>query len=313
MCTDTFESIMNTKKRLLIKKQKPQTKVKEARVFNAIIILIGIIIVVLTLYPIFYVVIASLSRPFFVETGEVMFWVKGFTWDSYVKAFQKPGIWTAYGNSILYTVGGVLVNMVFTSAMAYALSKERLIFRKFFTFLAVFTLWFNAGIIPTYMNFVDFNLIDTRSAIFFGFAINTYNLIILKSFFEQLPKSIEEAAIIDGASNSRIFANIYLPLSKPALATIGMFYAVSRWNGYFWAMNLLKDDAKIPLQVLLKKLIVDRAANETEASIITQASLSSPTTVIYAIIVISIIPMMIVYPFIQKYFKKGATIGSVKG
>ena len=286
---------------------------RNEKIFNAIMVAVGIIITILSLYPIYYVVIASLSRPLYVESGEVMFWLKSPTIASYVAAAKKPGIWTAYANTIFYTAAGVLVNMFFTATMAYALSKKQLIFKKFFTLLTVFTLWFNAGIIPTYVNFVDFNLIDTRAAVLFGFAINTYNLIILKSFFEQLPESIEEAAIIDGARNLSIFWRIYLPLSNPALATVGMFYAVSRWNGYFWTMSLLTSDTKVPLQVFLKKMIVDKVSNETDSAILTTASLSSPTTVIYATIVISIIPMLIVYPFVQKYFKSGATIGAVKG
>ena len=286
---------------------------RNEKIFNMVMVAVGIIITILSLYPIYYVVIASLSRPLYVDGGEGMFWLKSPTIASYVAAAKKPGIWTAYANTIFYTAAGVLVNMFFTATMAYALSKKQLIFKKFFTLLTVFTLWFNAGIIPTYVNFVDFNLIDTRAAILFGFAINTYNLIILKSFFEQLPESIEEAAIIDGARNLSIFWRIYLPLSKPALATVGMFYAVTRWNGYFWAMSLLTSDTKVPLQVFLKKMIVDKVSNETDSAILTAASLSSPTTVIYATIVISIIPMLIVYPFVQKYFKSGATIGAVKG
>ena len=286
---------------------------RNEKIFNMVMVTVGIIITILSLYPIYYVVIASLSRPLYVDGGEVMFWLKSPTIASYVAAAKKPGIWTAYANTIFYTAAGVLVNMFFTATMAYALSKKQLIFKKFFTLLTVFTLWFNAGIIPTYVNFVDFNLIDTRAAILFGFAINTYNLIILKSFFEQLPESIEESAIIDGARNLSIFWRIYLPLSKPALATVGMFYAVTRWNGYFWAMSLLTSDTKVPLQVFLKKMIVDKVSNETDSAILTAASLSSPTTVIYATIVISIIPMLIVYPFVQKYFKSGATIGAVKG
>ncbi|MCT4544343.1 MAG: carbohydrate ABC transporter permease [Vallitalea sp.] len=283
------------------------------RIFNSVMTVVGIIISIVTLYPIFYVLIASLSKPIFVENGDVMFWFKGFNFESYKQAFMKDGIWIAYGNTLFYTVVGVFVNMFFTTTMAYALSRERLIFRKFFTLMAIFTMWFNAGMIPLYMTFKDYNLLDTRTAIIIGFAVNTYNLVIMKSFFEQLPKSLEEAAFIDGANNLKIFSRIFLPLSKPALATVGMFYAVTRWNGYFWAMNLLQDDNKVPLQVLLKKLIVDKVANETEAAIVTTNSLFSPTTVIYAIIIIAIIPMMIAYPFVQKYFKKGATVGAVKG
>ncbi len=286
---------------------------RNERIFNGSMIVAGIIVSIITLYPLLYVLIASVSKPIFVENGDVMFWVKGFTLASYKAAFLKDGIWIAYGNTIFYTVAGVFINMFFTTTMAYALSKERLPLRKFFTLMAIFTMWFNAGMIPLYMTFRDFNLLNTRTAIILGFAVNTYNLIIMKSFFEQVPKSLEEAAFIDGANNLKIFARIFLPLSKPALATVGMFYAVTRWNGYFWAMNLLQDDNKVPLQVLLKKLIVDRVANETEAAIVTADSLASPTTVIYAIIIIAIIPMMVAYPFVQKYFKKGATIGAVKG
>lgn len=286
---------------------------RNEKIFNGAMTVVGIIISIVAFYPIFYVLIASFSKPIFVENGDVMFWLKGFSLESYRQAFMKDGIWIAYGNTMFYTIAGVFVNMFFTTTMAYALSRERLIFRKFFTLMAIFTMWFNAGMIPLYMAFKDYNLLDTRTAIIVGFAINTYNLVIMKSFFEQIPKSLEEAAFIDGANNLKIFSKIFLPLSKPALATVGMFYAVTRWNGYFWAMNLLQDDNKVPLQVLLKKLIVDKVANETEAAIVTANSLYSPTTVIYSIIIIAIIPMMIAYPFVQKYFKKGATVGAVKG
>lgn len=293
------------------KSKKPMSKGE--KIFNIVMNISGVAISAIVLYPIFYVLIASLSQPFFVDNGDVMFWVKGFNLESYKQAFAKDGIWLAYGNTIYYTLGGVAVNLIFTATMAYALSKKRLILRRTFTFMAMFTMWFNAGMIPFYMTFVDLGLLDTRTSVFIGFAINTYNLIILKSFFEQVPPSLEEAAFIDGATNIQIFTKIYIPLSKPALATVGMFYAVTRWNGYFWAMNLLRDDKKIPLQVLLKKLIVDRVANATEAGIVTSDSLWSANTVIYAIIIIAIVPMIIAYPFVQKYFKKGATIGAVKG
>lgn len=282
-------------------------------VFNITMNIIGVLISLVCLYPLYYVLIASLSKPLLVENGTVIIYPVGMTLESYRQAFAKDGIWMAYANTIFYTVFGVLVNMAFTASMAYALSKKRLVARKFFTLFTVFTMWFSAGIIPLYMTFRDFNLLDTRAAILFGFALSTYNMIILKSFFEQMPASMEEAAFMDGASNFTIFSRIYLPLSKPALATIGLFYAVNRWNGYFWAMNLLTSDNKIPLQVLLKKLIVDRVANETEAAIVTGASLSSPTTVIYAIIIIAIVPMLVAYPFVQNYFKAGLTIGANKG
>lgn len=286
---------------------------KGERSFNVVVNIIGVLISLLCLYPIIYVLSASFSRPLFVENGTVTLLPVGTTLDSYREAFKKPGLWMSYANTIFYTVVGVAVNMAFSTTMAYALSKKRLVFRTFFTLFCVFTMWFSAGIIPLYMTFRDFHLLDTRFAILFGFSINTYNLIIMKSFFEQVPSSLEEAAFIDGASNLRIFAQVYLPLSKPALATVGLFYAVNRWNSYFWAMNLLTSDSKLPLQVLLKKLIVDKVSNETEAAIVTAGSTWSPTTVIYAIIIIAIVPMLVAYPFIQKYFKTGLTIGANKG
>ena len=283
------------------------------KIFDAALNVFGVILVAIILYPIYYVFIASISRPLPVENGSVILTPVGVTLESYRQALKTPFLGTALLNSLYYTFGGVLVNMVFSTTMAYALSKKRLVGRKIFTLFTVFTMWCSAGIIPLYMTFRDFHMLNTRSAILFGFAMNTYNMIILKSFFEQVPESLEEAAFIDGASDFRIFSQIYIPLSKPALATVGLFYAVNRWNGYFWPMNLLTDDSKVPLQVLLKKLLVDKVKNEMESAIITSASLSSQTTTIYALIIIAIIPMAIVYPFVQKYFKTGLTIGANKG
>jgi len=165
-------------------------------VFNNIMNVFGILITVLALYPLYYVFIASFSKPYYVENGDVMFRIIGFTLDSYKQAFAKNSIWIAYGNTIFYTVFGVLFNMFFTATMAYALSKTRLLARKWLTIFVVFTMWFSAGIIPLYMTFRDYHLLNTRFAVLGGFALNTYNLIILKSFFEQVPSSLEEAAFI---------------------------------------------------------------------------------------------------------------------
>ena len=283
------------------------------KIFNAVMVILGVLITFIALYPIYYVLISSFSTPFFVENGNVLLKIKEFTTASYEAVFKRDGLWTSYGNAVFYTVFGLMANMFFTTTMAYALSRKYLIGRKILTLFTVFTMWFSAGIIPTYMNFSNLGLLNTRTAIIFGFAIETYNLIIMKSFFEQVPEALEEAAFIDGAGHFRVFWNIYLPLSKPALATVGLFYGISRWNGYFWAMQLLKDDSKIPLQVFLKKLIVERVSNPSDAAIVTKASLTSPTTQVYALIILAIVPMIIVFPFIQKYFKSGLTVGGVKG
>ena len=283
------------------------------KIFNAVMVILGVLITFIALYPIYYVLISSFSKPFFVENGNVLLKIKEFTTASYEAVFKRDGLWTSYGNAVFYTVFGLMANMFFTTTMAYALSRKYLIGRKILTLFTVFTMWFSAGIIPTYMNFSNLGLLNSWTAIIFGFAIETYNLIIMKSFFEQVPEALEEAAFIDGAGHFRVFWNIYLPLSKPALATVGLFYGISRWNGYFWAMQLLKDDSKIPLQVFLKKLIVERVSNPSDAAIVTKASLTSPTTQVYALIILAIVPMIIVFPFIQKYFKSGLTVGGVKG
>ena len=199
-----------------MKKKKHQGQVigTGEKVFNVFMVIMGIIISMVVLYPIYYALIASLSKPLYVENGSVMFYIKNFTLDSYRQAIAKPGIWTAYGNTLFYTIAGVAVNMAFTTSMAYALSKKRLAFRKFFTLVAIFTMWFNAGIIPTYLNFRDFGLLNTRTAVILGFAINTYNMVIMKSFFEQVPYELEEAAFIDGANHFTIFYKIFLPLQS---------------------------------------------------------------------------------------------------
>ncbi len=290
-----------------------QVNGKGERAFDIAMNILGVIITLICLYPIWYVLIASFSKPYYVDNGDVLFRAIGFNLDSYRQAFQKDGLLRAYGNTIFYTVAGVVFNMFFTSTMAYSLSRKRFMGRKFFTLFVVFTMWFNAGVIPTYLNFRSLSLIDTRLSILLGFSVNAYNLIILKSFFEQVPASMEEAAFMDGASNFRIFSQIFLPLSKPALATVSLMYAVNRWNSYFWAMNLIRSDEKLPLQVYLKKMIVDGFAGGEESVILTQSSTWSQTTMIYAVIMIAIVPMLIAYPFIQKYFKTGITIGANKG
>ncbi|MNI22892.1 L-arabinose transport system permease protein AraQ [compost metagenome] len=171
---------------------------------------------------------------------------------------------------------------------------------------------FSAGMIPFYLNLRDLGLLDTRIAILFAFAITTFNVIILRSFFQSIPEELEEAAKVDGASDFRVMWNIVLPLSKPSLAAISLFYAVARWNGYFWAMVILQDERKIPLQVLLNKLVVEMKPTAEMIGTMDAVSYSSET-VIYATIIVSVIPIVVLYPFIQKYFVKGVMIGSVKG
>ncbi|QNM15131.1 MULTISPECIES: carbohydrate ABC transporter permease [Fusobacterium] len=285
----------------------------DEKIFYIVNYVLLAIFAVMFLYPIVYVFSAAVSNPYFVETGSVVLIPKGFNFNSFKSAMQLSGIWRAYGNSIFITVFGTIVSMFFTITGAYVLSKPELKFRKFLTFMVIVTMWFDPGMIPKYLNFRDLQMINSYSGIILGFAINTFNVIILKSFFEAVPKSLEESARIDGASQFQIMTKIYLPLSTSAITTVSLFYAVSRWNGYFWTMVLLTDDEKAPLQVFLKKLIVEKNMAGEASQMITPESLTSPQTVIYAVIALSLIPILMVYPFIQKFFRKGVTLGAVKG
>lgn len=282
-------------------------------VFNAVNTAFLLILGLLFLYPIVYVFAASVSKPIHIMLGEVFLLPKGITFDSYKEAVRIPNFWRSYANSIHITAVGTLINMMLTVTGAYVLSKPELPARKFFILLIVIVMWFDPGIIPRYLNFRSLRLINLNTAITVGFGVSTFNLIILKSFFETVPKSLEESARIDGAGQWTILCNIYIPLSTSALTTIALFYAVSRWNGYFWTMILLTDEKKAPLQVLLKKLIVERNLTADAGSLISKAGTSSSDTIIYAVIVLSIIPIMIVYPYVQQFFRKGITLGAVKG
>ncbi|MFB9279632.1 carbohydrate ABC transporter permease [Cohnella cellulosilytica] len=276
--------------------------------FNYILLTVLMLIV---LFPILYVLSASVSSPDAVVSGRVLLFPVNPTLDAYKAVFREPAIWLGYANTIFYTVVGTAASMALTVCGAYSLSKRRLRGRTFFNLMIAFTLVFNSGIIPIYMNLRSLHLLDSRTAIILGFALSTFNVIILRTFFQSVPEELEEAAHIDGASEATIMFRIILPLSKAALATVTLFYAVSRWNGYFWAMVLLRSEDKVPLQVLLNRLVVQMKPSDTMMA--TDSSYLIAETVIYATIVVAVLPMMLFYPFIQKYFVQGVMIGSIKG
>lgn len=265
-----------------------------------------------TVYPFLYVLSASISSGDAVVTGRVMFWPVDLTFDAYRQVLKENSLWMAYANTIFYTLAGTVVNVMFTIFGAYPLSKKRLLGRGAIGFFIAFTMLFSAGMIPFYLNLRELGLINTRTAIIFAFAISTFNVVILRSFFQSIPEDLEEAAKVDGATDAQVLWRIVLPLSKPSLAAISLFYAINRWNGYFWAMVILKDEDKIPLQVLLNKLVVSMKPTE-DMMMTSDVAAFSQETVIYATIVLSVVPIVAVYPFIQKYFVKGVMIGSIKG
>lgn len=274
--------------------------------------LIMLLVCGITLYPLWYVIIASFSSPMAVSTGKVTLLPLGFELASYRKVVGMPNIWSAYGNTFFYSVVGTVINMVLTVLGAYPLSRKRLKGRKGIAVVILFTMWFNAGMMPTYLNFRQLGLYDSRLGILLCGAINTFYVILMRTFFENVPDSMEESAVIDGANDTTILTRIYLPLSIPALATLTMYYFVGRWNAYFWSMMLLRDQSKVPLQVLLKRLIVEVSYNVNQA-VDMSVSVMTEQTIVYATIVVAVLPMLLLYPLIQKHFVKGIMVGAIKG
>jgi ABC-type sugar transport system, permease component len=287
-------------------------RTKGERLFGWINIFLMLMIMLVTLYPLYYVVIASFSDPVAVTTGKVTILPNGFALDSFNKVVHMDNLWKSYGNTVFYSVVGTAISLALTVLGAYPLSKKRLRGRRLITFFVLVTMWFSAGMMPTYQNFQNLHLLDSRLGVLLCFAIDSFNVILLRTFFENVPDSMEESAKVDGANDWTILTRIYVPLSVPALATISMYYFVGRWNAYFWSMLLLKDQDKVPLQVLLKKLIVEVSYNVNEATDMS-ASVMTEQTIVYATIVIAVLPMLLLYPFIQKFFVKGIMVGAIKG
>ena len=273
-------------------------------------ILVGMFTVA-TLYPFIYIAAVSFSSGFAAQAGKVVLTPIDATIEAYKYVLVQKDFWISYRNTFIYTIGGTIMSLLFIIPGAYALSRPQLFGRRFFNLFIAFTLWFNAGLIPFYLNMRDLNLLDSMFGIILAFAVNAFNIILLRNFFEAIPRSFEEAARMDGANEFQVLWKVFIPLSKPAIATITLFCIVSRWNGFFWAMVLLQSQEKIPLQVFLRHTLSNLSDNDEFA--ITQLDAAySAETVTAAIIVCSIIPVLLVYPWIQKYFEKGILLGGVK-
>ena len=268
------------------------------------------IFALLAVYPLIYVFSASISNPSEVVRGNVILFPKGFDLGAYKIVMAMKEIGGAYLNTIFYAVVGVSVNMIITIFGAYALSKKRLVGRKFFVLIALVTMWFNAGIIPFYLNYKKLGLYDTRMGIVLAFACSAFYFIILRTYFESLPEALEESARIEGANDFQILFKVILPLSKPALFTICFYYLIDRWNGYFWSMMLLKSQNKLPIQVVLKKMIVDLKITSEHGDI--GNLMYQNETVVYALVMVAVIPMLLIYPIVFNYFKSGVMVGAVK-
>lgn len=288
-------------------------KSKGEIIADIIIYIIMAIVVAMVVYPLWYILAASFSGAVDVSLGKVILRVHNFNLIAYKRVFAMKGIGMAYLNTIFYTVFGTCVSMVLTILGGYVLSKKRLYGRKAILIFITFTMWFNAGMMPTYLTFQTLNLVDTRLGILLCGAISTFYVIIMRTCFESIPESMEESAKLDGANDFQIMTTVYLPLAIPTIMTLVLYYMVGRWNGYFWSMILLKNDNLVPLQVVLKKLIVTMSGLYDNGSAASDSTQTSAETVVYATIVIAAAPMLLAYPFIQRFFVKGIMVGAVKG
>ncbi len=264
-----------------------------------------------TLYPFIYIAALSFSSGFEARAGNVVLTPIDATLAAYKQVLSEPAFWKSYLNTFIYTIGGTITSLAFIIPGAYALSRPQLFGRRYFNLMVAFTMWFNAGLIPFFLNMRDLGLLDSYFGIIIGFAVNGFNVILMRNFFEGVPSSFEEAARMDGANEFQVLWKVYVPLAKPAIATSALFCIVSRWNGFFWAMVLLQDQEKIPLQVYLRHTIAT-LSDDQEFSVTLINAPYSVETVTAAIIVCSIIPVLLVYPFLQKYFNKGILLGGVK-
>ncbi|NDR59278.1 carbohydrate ABC transporter permease [Aliiruegeria sabulilitoris] len=263
------------------------------------------------LYPFIYITAMSLSSGFAARAGTVVLSPVDLTLAAYERVMSDPAFWNSYKNTFIYTFGGTFTSLLLVIPGAYALSRPNLWGRRFWNLMVAFTMWFHAGMIPFWLNIRDLGLLDSYFGIIIAFAVNAFNIILLRNFFESIPDSFQEAARMDGANEFQILWKVFVPLSKPAIATITLFCIVARWNGFFWAMVLLTDEGKIPLQVYLRHTISALSDDEEFSSTLLSAPYSVET-VTAAIIVCSIIPVLLIYPWVQKYFNKGIMLGGVK-
>ncbi|MED5019993.1 carbohydrate ABC transporter permease [Paenibacillus chibensis] len=281
--------------------------------FTVINTLIMLLIAAVMLYPFVYMLAVSLSGDVYVMKGQVTLWPKGFNLRMYELVLGDPQIWTSYRNTILYTVLGTAIAMLITAMGAYALSRKDMMFHKGFTLLIVFTMFFGGGMIPTFLVVRSLGLVDTIWGMVLPGAVSTWNLILMRTFFSGIPKELEESGRMDGLNDIGIFFRIIVPLSKPVFATISLFYAVGIWNNFLYPLLYLRSQELFPLQVLLRNLVLAGSVSSGQVTQIGGDNLVVEDSLKYATIMVSTLPILILYPFVQKYFVKGSMIGAVKG
>ena len=293
------------------------------RIFLAVVYSVVILVTLICLYPLYFTIIASFSDAHAVYTGKVNLLPKGFTVEAYELVLKNSSIWRGYANTIFYTVVGTMLNLILTIPSAYALSKKKMFGRSFLMTLFIITMYFGGGMIPTYILFHNLHLINTRWIMILCNGLSLYNLVVARTYFQNsIPETLFEAARIDGANEFLIFMKLVIPLSAPIIAVITLYYAVSHWSSYFNAMIYITDTDLHPLQVVLRRILIlnesayeDMLSSDVSAELIANAAKQSymAVTMKYALVFIGSLPMLIAYPFIQKFFVKGIMVGSLKG
>ncbi|MBQ8953243.1 MAG: carbohydrate ABC transporter permease [Clostridia bacterium] len=281
--------------------------------FNVIFLLV---LCVVMLYPFLNVVASSVSNNSAVSRGLVSFYPIGFNLEAYKAVVRYKHIWNGYKNTLLYTFVGTAINLIMTICGAYPLSRKQFYGRSVFTFFVAFTMFFSGGLIPTYLIINAYGMLDTFWVMVIPGAISTYNMIIMRTFFQGIPVELEEAATIDGCNDVQTLWKIILPLSTASLMTIGMFYAVGHWNAWFNAVIYLRDTGRYPVQLWLRTIVLQnqvRDLMEGSGAVDVDVENLVADTIKFAVIVVAVLPILCVYPFVQKYFVKGVMVGSVKG
>ncbi len=284
-------------------------------VFDGLIYLFMLLFFIIVAYPILYVLALSFSSREAVLNNEVYIIPVGFNFDNYKLVLKHEFLPKAFLNSVFYTVFGTLYSMMLTILGAYALSRKNYFGRDFIMFLIAFTMMFGGGMIPSYMLIKNLGLLNTRLALIIPFAVSQYNLIVMRTYMQQIPSAIEESAKLDGANDFVILFRIFVPMSKPVIATITLFYAAGQWNDFFSGLIYLDDKNKFPLQLVIRDLLITQNDATLNQGLAAQQGMPSLTPGGFraAIVVVTVLPLLVVYPFIQKYFVKGVMLGSIKG
>ncbi|MBQ3080397.1 MAG: carbohydrate ABC transporter permease [Clostridia bacterium] len=300
---------------------------KESRndvIFSVVNKLAIFLLTLVIIYPLFFIIIASISDPYQVSLGNVLFFPKGFTLEAYRNVFEEKDIWIGYRNSLVYLLAGTSYNLLLTIPAAYVLSKKNLPLRDAISWFFFITMYFGGGLVPTYILMRDLKLLNTPWVLIVGMGVSCYNLIVTRQFFSSsIPDELYEAGKIDGANDYVMFARIALPLSKPIIAIMALYYGIGHWNSYYNALIYVQKNEFFPLQLVLRNiLILNQTANsaieyssamEGEALLEAARRTYMANAMKYALIFISSAPMLIAYPFVQRFFVKGVMIGSVKG